>query len=33
MALKVDAKLEKKLTCALKNDMKNLTNFLSQAEK
>ena len=33
MALKVDVKLEEKLTCAFKNDMKNLANFLSQAEK
>ena len=27
MALKVDAKYEEKLTCAFKNDMRNLTNF------
>ena len=27
MALNIDAKFEGKLTCAFKNDMKNLTNF------
>ena len=27
MALKIDAKFEGKLTCAFKNDMKNLANF------
>ena len=27
MALKIDAKFEGKLTCASKNDMKNLANF------
>ena len=27
MALKVDAKFEGKLTCAFKNDMRNLANF------
>ena len=27
MALKVDAKFEGKLTCAFKNDMRNLVNF------
>ena len=27
MALKIDAKFEGKLTCAFKNDMKNLGNF------
>ena len=27
MALNIDAKFEKKLTCAFKNDMKNLENF------
>ena len=27
MALKIDAKYEEKLTCAFKNDMRNLTNF------
>ena len=33
MALKTDAKFEGQLTCAFKNDMKNLTNFSLQAEK
>ena len=33
MTLKIDAKFEGKLTCAFKNDMKNLANFRSQAEK
>ena len=33
MALKIDAKFEGKLTCAFQNDMKNLANFRSQAEK
>ena len=27
MALKIDAEFEGKLTCAFKNDMKNLANF------
>ena len=27
MALKIDAKFEGKLTCAFKNDIKNLGNF------
>ena len=27
MALKIDAKFEEKLTCALKNDMRNLANL------
>ena len=27
MALKTDAKFEGKLTCAFKNDMRNLANF------
>ena len=27
MALKIDAKYERKLTCALKNDMRNLANM------
>ena len=27
MALKIDAKFEGKLTCAFKNDMRNLANF------
>ena len=29
MALKIDAKFEGKLTCALKNEMRNLGNFHS----
>ena len=33
MALKIDAKSEGKLTCAFKNDMKNLANFCSLGEK
>ena len=33
MALKIDAKFEGKMTCAFQNDMKNLANFCSQAEK
>ena len=33
MALKIDAKFERKLTCAFKNDMKNFANFRSPAEK
>ena len=33
MTLNIDAKFEGKLTCAFKNDMKNLANFRSQAEK
>ena len=33
MALKIEAKFEGKLTCALKNDMKNLADFCSQTEK
>ena len=33
MTLNIDAKLEGKLTCAFKNDMKNLANFRSKAEK
>ena len=32
MTQKIDAKFERKLTCAFKNDIKNLTNFHSQAE-
>ena len=28
MALKIDAKFESKLTCAFKNNMRNLLNFL-----
>ena len=27
MTLKIDSKFEGKLTCAFKNDMRNLTNF------
>ena len=27
MALKIDARSEKKLACAFKNDMRNLANF------
>ena len=27
MALRIDAKFKRKLTCALKNDMQNLANF------
>ena len=27
MALKIDVKFEEKLTCAFKNDMRNLANF------
>ena len=27
MVLNIDAKFEEKLTCAFKNDMKNLANF------
>ena len=27
MKLKIDAKFEKRLTCGLKNDMRNLANF------
>ena len=33
MTLKIDANFERNLTCAFKNDMKNLANFCSQAEK
>ena len=33
MVLKSDAKFEGKLICAFYNDMKNLSNFRSQAEK
>ena len=32
-ALNIDAKFDGKLTCAFKNNMKNLANFCSQAEK
>ena len=30
MALKIDAKFKGKVTCAFKNDMRNLANMLSQ---
>ena len=33
MALKIDTKFEGKMTCGSKNDMRNLANFHSQAEK
>ena len=33
MALNIDAKFEEKLTCAFKNDMRNLANLHSQVEK
>ena len=33
MALNNDAKFEEKLTCAFKNNMRNLANFCSQTEK
>ena len=33
MALNIDAKFQGKLTCAFQNDMKNLANFRSRAEK
>ena len=33
MAMKIDAKFEEILTCAFKNDIKNLVNVRSQAEK
>ena len=33
MALNINAKFEEKLTCAFKNDMRNLANLYSQAEK
>ena len=33
MALKIDAKFERKLTWAFKNDMNNFANFRSQAKK
>ena len=32
MARKIDVKFEGKLTCAFKNDMKNLANFRSRAK-
>ena len=33
MALNIDAKFEGKLTCAFKNDMRNLADLRSQAKK
>ena len=30
MPLNIDAKFSRKLTCAFKNDMKNLANFCSR---
>ena len=33
IALKIDAKFELKIVCAFINDMKNFTNFRSQAKK
>ena len=33
MALKSDAKFEEELTCAFKNDMRNLQNFDSSTQK
>ena len=33
MTLKSDAKFEEKLTCSLKNDMKNLVNFHQSIQK
>ena len=33
IALKIYAKFERKLTCAFKNDIKNLENFGSQLQK
>ena len=33
MTLKSDAKFEKKLTCGLENDMRNLANFLKSIGK
>ena len=33
MTMKSDAKFEEKLTCALENDMKNLTNFYQSVQK
>ena len=33
MTLKIDVKLEKKLTCGLKTDMKNLANFHQSTQK
>ena len=33
MALKIDIKFEGKLTCAVKNEMRNLANFHSMKER
>ena len=33
MTLKSDAKFEEKLTCGLKNDMRNLANFHQSTQK
>ena len=33
MALKVDAKFKVKLTCGLKNDIRNLVNFRASSGK
>ena len=33
MALKIDTKFEGKLTCASKNDMRNLANFHQTTQK
>ena len=33
MVLRTDTKFKGKLTCVSKNDMRNLANFHSQAEK
>ena len=33
MAFKIDTKFEGKLTCASKNDMRNLTNFDPSTQK
>ena len=33
MALKIDAKFEGKLTCASKNDMRNLATFYQSTQK
>ena len=33
MALKCDVKFEEKLTCALKNDMRNLADFHQSTQK
>ena len=33
MTLKSDVKFEKKLTCCLQNDMRNLTNFCQSTRK